>query len=204
MCVGWGWGWGCTVIVKIWLCYVLLAGQFSWCWWAGRSLWWWQREWWWHWGCHPGGSTAHKLGKTCVSALQTSIPYQGVSHQVNIACLLDMLYTHFAVPLCIQDMLDVIHVADQIFCEHHLGLDCCFCWQRMGSSLTRLVDVVITYCGKCAPFYIFSFNITIFRTVTPILNEDLLQVLHRIIGQVYISYNCYFIHVLLHTCKTEV
>lgn len=95
-------------------------------------------------------------------------------------------------------------VGDQTFCEHCMDLGCCFCGQLLGSSGARLADVVINYCGTSAPVYIFVFLIAIFRTVTPILNEDLLHVLHSNIGQVYGPFKCYFIHVLLHTCKTEV
>jgi len=67
-----------------------------------------------------------------------------------------------------------------------------------------MADVVINYCGTSAPVYIFLFLIAIFRTVTPILNEDLLHVLHSNIGQVYVPFKWYAIHVLLHTRNTGI
>jgi len=79
-------------------------------------------------------------------------------------------------------------VGDQTFCEHCIGLGCCFCWQLVGSSVPILADVIISYCGTSAPLYIFLFLIVIFRTVTAILNEDLVHVLHSNIGHVYASF----------------
>ena len=67
-----------------------------------------------------------------------------------------------------------------------------------------LADVIISYCGTGTPLNIFLFLIVIFRTVTPISNEDLVHMVHSNIGQVYSSFKWYFIHVLLHTCNTEV
>ena len=91
----------------------------------------------------------------------------------------------------------------QRLCERCLGSDCHFHWQLAGSSMARLADILLNYCGKNSPFYIVSF-VVIFRNVTLTLIKDLLCVLYSFIGQMHIPFKCYFIHVLLHTCKTGV